>query len=139
MHALQLPGRMELYVRFPLAICFTRGASWWLSNKESACNAGASGAMSLIPGSRCSIGGVNGNSLQYSCLENPMDRRAWQATVHRVTKSQARLKRLSSSSSVYMSILISQFTPPSSSPTGSVLYVYIFIPALQIGSSVPFF
>ena len=42
----------------------------------------------LIPGSRRSPGGVHGNPLQYSCLENPMDRGAWWATVHRVTKSQ---------------------------------------------------
>ena len=34
-----------------------------------------------------------GNPLQYSCLENPMDRRAWRAAVHRVTQSQTRLKR----------------------------------------------
>ena len=37
----------------------------------------------------------HGNTLQYSCLENPMDRGAWQATVHRVAKSQTRPKRLS--------------------------------------------
>ena len=42
-----------------------------------------------------SHGGGHGNPLQYSCLENPMDRGAWQATVHGVTKSQARLKQLS--------------------------------------------
>ena len=36
-------------------------------------------------------GGGNGNPLQYSCLENPMDRGAWQATVHRVTKSRTPL------------------------------------------------
>ena len=35
-----------------------------------------------------------GNPLQYSCLENSMDRRAWQATAHKVTKSQTQLKRL---------------------------------------------
>ena len=39
----------------------------------------------------------NGNPLQYSCLENPVDRGAWWAAVHRVTQSQTRLKRLSSS------------------------------------------
>ena len=39
-----------------------------------------------IPGSGRSPGGGNGNPLQYSCLENPMDRGAWQATVHGVTK-----------------------------------------------------
>ena len=41
----------------------------------------------LIPGMVRSPGGGKGNPLQYSCLENPMDRGAWQATVHRVTES----------------------------------------------------
>jgi len=49
----------------------------------------------LIPGSGRSPGGGHSNPLQYSCLENPMDRRAWQATVHGVAKSWAWLKRLS--------------------------------------------
>ena len=53
--------------------------------KASASNAGDPG---LIPGSGRSPGEGNGNPLQYSCLENPMDRRAWWATVHRVAKSQ---------------------------------------------------
>ena len=44
--------------------------------------------MGLIPGSGRSLGEVNGNPLQYSCLGNPMDRRAWSATVHGVSKSQ---------------------------------------------------
>ena len=48
-----------------------------------------------IPGLERSPGGGYGNPLQYSCVENPMDRGSWQATVHRVTKSQTRLKRLS--------------------------------------------
>ena len=47
------------------------------------------GEEGLIPGSGRSRGGGNGNPLQYSCLENAMDREAWQATVDRVTKSQA--------------------------------------------------
>ena len=49
----------------------------------------------LIPGSGRSPGGGHGNPLQYSCLENPMDRGAWQATVHRVTQSQTQLKQIS--------------------------------------------
>ena len=44
-----------------------------------------------IPGLGRSPGEGNGYSLQYPCLENPMDRRAWQATVHGVTKSQTQL------------------------------------------------
>ena len=46
----------------------------------------------LIPESGRSPGGRHGNPLHYPCLENPMDRGAWQATVHRVTKSRTRLK-----------------------------------------------
>ena len=46
----------------------------------------------LIPGSRRSPGGENGNTLQYSCLENPMDRGAWRATVPEVRKSWTQLR-----------------------------------------------
>ena len=53
--------------------------------KESVCNAGDLGS---IPGLGRSPGGGYGNALQYSCLENPMDRGAWQATIHGVAKSQ---------------------------------------------------
>ena len=56
--------------------------------KASACNAGDLGS---IPGSGRSPGEGNGNPLQCSCLGNPMDRGAWWATVHRVTKSQTQL------------------------------------------------
>ena len=56
-------------------------------DKESACNAGDIGDVSSIPGSRRSPREGNGNLLQYSCLENPMDRGSWQATVQRVAKS----------------------------------------------------
>ena len=60
--------------------------------EESACNAGDQGS---IPGSGRSPGEGNGNALQYSCLENSMDRGAWRATVHGVAKSWTRLKTLS--------------------------------------------
>ena len=56
--------------------------------KTSACNAGHQGS---IPGLGGSSGEGNGNPLQYSCLENSMDREAWLATVHGVAKSQAQL------------------------------------------------
>ena len=58
-----------------------------LSNKESACGAGAAGDTVSICGSGRSSGEVNGNPLQYSCLVNPMDRGAWWATVHMASKS----------------------------------------------------
>ena len=51
---------------------------------ESACNAGGPGS---VPGSGRSPGEGNGNTCQYSCLENSMDRETWQATVQGVTKS----------------------------------------------------
>ena len=58
------------------------------AGKESACKAGDLGS---IPGLGRSPGGRHGNPLQYSCLENPTDRGARQATAHGVTKSQTRL------------------------------------------------
>ena len=63
----------------------TQGVSGGASGKESTCK---TGDMGPIPGSGRSSGGGHGNPLQYSCLENPMDRGAWWATVHGVTKSQ---------------------------------------------------
>ena len=61
---------------------------WWLSSKESACNAGDVG---LIPGWGRSPEGGNGNPLQYYCLGSLMDREAWWATVQGVAKSQTQL------------------------------------------------
>ena len=68
------------------------GLPWSLSRKESACNAGAAGAADSIPGSGRTSRGGHSNPLQCSCLENPMERGAWQAADHRVAKSQTRLK-----------------------------------------------
>ena len=66
------------------------------SVKNPPANAGDVGS---IPGAGRSPGEGNVNPLQYSCLENPMDRGAWQAIVHGVTQSRTGLRRLSSSSS----------------------------------------
>ena len=65
-----------------------RGLPYSSNGKDSAYNAGDLG---LIPGSERSPGGGHGNPLQYSGLENPMDRGAWQATVHGVAKSRTQL------------------------------------------------
>ena len=62
-----------------------------------AANAGDVGS---IPGVGRSPGGGQGNPLQYSCLENPVDRGAWQATVHRVAKGRTRLKLLSTQADI---------------------------------------
>ena len=54
--------------------------------KNPPASAGDTGDVGSIPGLRRSPGEGKGNPLQYSCLENPMDRRAWQATVHGVAE-----------------------------------------------------
>ena len=59
-----------------------RALPQWLSGKESACNAGDVGDVGSIPGSGRSPGGGHGNPQWCSCMENPMDRGAWQAAVH---------------------------------------------------------
>ena len=58
-------------------------------------NAGDLRDVGSIPGSGRSPGVGNGNPLQYSCLENFLDRGAWRVTEHRVAKCQTRLKQLS--------------------------------------------
>ena len=68
-------------VSFPWGTSFPGGSG----GQVSACSAGDPGS---IPGSGRSPGEGNGNPLQYSCLENSMDRGAWQATIHGVAKSR---------------------------------------------------
>ena len=81
----------------PNCICFLTTSTWWKGFpsgsvvKNPPANAGASGDMGLIPGSERSLRGGNGNPLQYSCWDNPMDRGAWWSTVHGVSKSQTGL------------------------------------------------
>ena len=78
------------------AACTYLGLPAGNSGKEPACPCRRPKRGSLIfPGSGRSPGGGNGNPLQYSCLENPLDWGAWWATVHGVAKSRTRLKRLS--------------------------------------------
>ena len=60
--------------------------------------------VSSIPGPGRSPGGGQGDLPQYSCLENPMDRGAWQTMIHRVTKNQTRLKQLCTHICVYVYI-----------------------------------
>ena len=60
--------------------------------KNPPANAGGGRDAGSIPGSGRSPGGGNGNPLQYSCLENPIDGGAWWATVHRVAKTWTQLK-----------------------------------------------
>ena len=66
----------------------THGFSCSSNSKEPACNAGDQGS---VPGLGSSSGEGNSNPLQYSCLENSMEREAWRATVRGGTKSRTRL------------------------------------------------
>ena len=83
-----LQKRIFSKVTFFFTFTFLFGFPGGSDGKASACNAGDPGS---IPGSGRSSGEGNGNPLQYSCLENPMDGEAWQAAVHGVTKSWAQL------------------------------------------------
>ena len=69
--------------------------------KNPPTNAGDIRDMGSVPGLGISPGGGHGNPLQYSCLENPIDRGSWWATVHRVAKSQTQLKQLSTHAQTY--------------------------------------
>ena len=78
---------------FAPRIFFTR-LPWWLCNKQSVCNARVAQDTGLI----WSLGQedpLEEGMATHSCLENPKNRRAWQATVHRVAKSRTQLKQLS--------------------------------------------
>ena len=130
-----------LQIRMPewVAVPSSRGSSWsrdwtlsllhWQEgslspvfpgsvSKGSACNGGDLG---LIPGSWRSPGEGNGNSLQYSCLENSTDRGAWWITVHGVTKSWIRL-----SNSTYTHLQAANSTPGG-------------FPCIHTMANVPFF
>ena len=65
------------FVKISLCIYYILGLPRWLSGKESTCNAGDAEDSISIPGSERSPRRGHGNPLQYSCLENPMDRGAW--------------------------------------------------------------
>ena len=79
------------------------------------------------------IGEGNGNPLQHSCLENPRDRGAWEVAVYGVSQSRTRLKRLSSNSSVYISIPISQFIPIlPSNPLGNCKFVFYICDSISV-------
>ena len=60
--------------------------------RNPSANAGEVGDVGSLPGSGRSLGGGHGNPLQYSCLENAMNRGAWWASAHRVAKDRTQLK-----------------------------------------------
>ena len=87
-------SRRKSFLFFPLP-CFPQASQEVLVVKNPPAKAGLIRDEGSICGSGRPPGGGRGNPLQSSCLENPMDRGAWRATVHRVAQSQIRLKRLS--------------------------------------------
>ena len=89
--------KRSIHMWWSMAYYPAKKKQYWFSGgsdgKESACNAGDH---SSISGLGRSPGEGNGNPFQYSCLEDPMDGGAWQATVHGVTKSQTQLSNFTS-------------------------------------------
>ena len=94
---LEFAACWQLFVAsiYIVLITIHRASQLALVVKNSPANARDIRDTGLIPGSGRSPGGGHGSPLQYSSLENPMDREAWQATVHRAAQSQTRLKQLS--------------------------------------------
>ena len=77
----------NMVTRVDNTVLYSGGAG----GKESSCQCRRCKKFGFDPWVGRSPGGGNGNPLQYSCLQNPMDRGDWQATVHRVTKRWTRL------------------------------------------------
>ena len=85
------------------------------SGKEPACQCRKQRDSDLIPGSGRSLGGGQGNPLQYSCLENPTDRGAWQVVVHRVATSQTQRKQVNTTHTHWEAVSTYQLTTAESS------------------------
>ena len=88
-------------------------SDYTFSGKESTCQCRRH-KRHKIPGSERSPEGGHGNPLQYSCLENPMDRGAWRTTVYRVAKSQTQLK--------WLSMCTFKVFPPKCSGLGYIMF-----------------
>ena len=86
---LSLPSDIEsYYMKYTYSIYTLWELPRWLTEKKSSLNAGHAGDVGSTPGSERSHRVGNGNPLLHSCLENPMDKENWWATVHGVAKSQ---------------------------------------------------
>ena len=96
--------------------------------KNPPTNAGDTGDSGLIPGLGRSPGGEHGNPFQYSCLENPMYRGTWQATVHRITKSWAQLKELSMNVCIMGRCSLRSAKTEGYKTTSLVCYTYVVDP-----------
>ena len=96
--------------RLKLKIMALEASQVALAVKNPPANAGDLRDVGSIPGSGRSPGGRHGNPLQYSCLENPMDRGAWRATVHGVAKSRTRLSQLSTQYSFLGLVMVLDFS-----------------------------
>ena len=103
--------------------CFP--GSTWEAVKNLPANAGDKRDLGSIPGSGRSLGERNGHPPPYSCLENPMDRGVWQATVHRVTQSQTQLKPLSTHT--HVPYLGKSYSVPPSSQAGNLPWPLAFL------------
>ena len=114
---------VNLYMYVCVCVCVVGGGASQVALvvKNPPANARDLRDVGSIPGSGRSPGEENGNPLQYSCLESPMDRGAWRAAVHRVTRSRTQLSTLAHTC-VYTHICPLPLEPPyhpTSHPAGS--------------------
>ena len=91
-HKVENKKRIQIFRNEIILITSRLGFPGAARGEEPTCQCRRISEAGSIPGSGRSPGGRHGNPLQYSCLENPMDRRGWQATVQRVAKSRTQLK-----------------------------------------------
>ena len=98
--------------------------------------------MNSIPGSGRFPGEGHGNPLQYSCLENPMDRGAWRATVHSITKSWTRRKQLSTAAQHNVNfcylLFIKNCFKSLKFASSSLFFFSFFLPSFFFHASLPF-
>ena len=106
--------------------------------KNPPANAGEVRDAGLIPGSGKSPEGGNGNSLQYSCLGNPVDRGAWRATVHGVLKSRTWLSNWAHASLTSQVIRREIHFLPSTKSINLAVLVFVFLSSSSHGRSLPF-
>ena len=117
---------------------------WLLVVKNLPANAGDTRDAGSIPGSGRSPGGGHGNPLQCSGLENPMNRGAWQAMVHGVTKNWTQLKWFSTHTPLFRTLLVSHLSAVKASSCLKHPYIFMdflwvlhHVPSLDLPISVP--
>ena len=100
--------QMAQFHSFFLGQSCSPGLPWWLSSKELTCQCRRCWINTWVDlwGQEDPLGEGNGSPFQYSCLGNPVDRGAWQVTVHGVAKSGTQLSTHTNNNNVYASVCV---------------------------------